>query len=297
MNSLVLAPLHFARHHAGSFISICGFVVAYWSGDAVEGFAFSTGIFLSGAAEKNRPQSGVSMNMNRGKKRHLYKGQLYTTAEAAALAGVTREKLYSRMRRGWSVEYAIEYDEADYKQTRTAVACKWASIWLYQGKDYSTRALADLVGISKATMWARLTRLGMTVEEAVEARRVTSINKKPAAKRRNKCKLYQLAGKEYTLNELSEMSGIPAATINSRMKKLNWPIEKAIKRKSTPRPKFWYQDDLYTIGELAEKAGCGYETMRVRLSRNPSGDRAVKLGPERAKKPPKKLTQGEDTSG
>lgn len=229
-----------------------------------------------------------------GKPRHLYKGQLLTTSEAAELAGVSRALFYSRIRRGWSVEYAIEYDEAAYKQSRTASALKQASVWSYQGKDYSTRALADMVGISKAAMWSRLTRLGMTVEDAVQSKRVSSMKKKPVAKRRSNCNLYELNGKEYTLAELSEMSGIPAATINTRMKKLKWSVEKATKKKSVPRPKFWYQDDLFTIGELAEKAGCKYETMRNRLARNRNGDKAVALGPERPKKQPQKLTQGQE---
>lgn len=227
-----------------------------------------------------------------------YKGEWYTRKELAELAGCTYNTMLHRLgRMGWTVEYAVEFKAADHKAIRIEAAKKRTALYEYKGQWHSLRALANLAGTKKVTLYHRIVSQGMSVAEAVETKTVKRKRGKQPQKRHKNAKLHVFEGKEYTIGELADRFNLGETTILQRMRKLGWSLEKALKRPAKKGPKFWYQDDLKTITELAELAGCPYEVMRNRLARNGNGDRAVAMGPARAKKPPKKLTQGEDTSG
>lgn len=87
-------------------------------------------------------------------------------------------------------------------------------IFKYKGKDYSSlQKLANAVGIKRSTLFYRINKKGMSVEEAINPIR------------------YKYNGKGYaTFKELATDVGIPRSTLYSRMYK-GMTIEEAIEYK------------------------------------------------------------------
>ena len=90
--------------------------------------------------------------------------------------------------------------------------------YIYEGKEYSSKELAKLSGIPEKTLWERIVRGGWTVEKAVS----TPISRDTTVMK------FNYKGKEYTLQELSKMSGMARDTLYFRIRNCKWDIEKAV---------------------------------------------------------------------
>ena len=91
----------------------------------------------------------------------------------------------------------------------------------YKGKIYNTiKDIAKEAGVKYEPLWERLKK-GMSPDEAVQ----DMLNKNLTALPR---KTYKYAGEEVTLNQLSELSGIPEQTIWNRINRSGQTVEEAI---------------------------------------------------------------------
>lgn len=110
----------------------------------------------------------------------LYRGEQKATAELEAVAGVPHKTITDRIRSGWSVEEAVE---TPVSQARKSSEIEW------EGRKWSIVALAEHVGMSHRTLYARLRYYGFTVAEAIQTpvktsgrhcyRKTPTINQQP----------------------------------------------------------------------------------------------------------------------
>ncbi|RTL05541.1 hypothetical protein EKK58_07770 [Candidatus Dependentiae bacterium] len=120
-------------------------------------------------------------------------------------------------------------DRIDGNGNYTKDNCRWADKYTqannkinhnvfitYKNKTQTLKTWAKELGIKYNTLYGRITRSGLTFEQAIQ--------KDPFNK------LYHYKGQSYTLTELSEMSGIPILNIVDRKHK-GWDIEKIINQK------------------------------------------------------------------
>lgn len=131
-----------------------------------------------------------------------YKGKNYSLTELSKIIGVNRSTLYKRLvTLKWSVEEAI-----NRKDTKTRTNLKYCE---YNGKQYSLIELSKISGISRDVLYRRIVELNWDVEKAL----TKDLRKSPA-----NIKLYEYNGKNYTLQELSEILNIPKGTLYYRIK-------------------------------------------------------------------------------
>jgi hypothetical protein len=95
--------------------------------------------------------------------------------------------------------------------------------YMHDGLLLSCSDLAEIAGIPPLTMYRRLNVYGWTVQQAV-SHPVGARVKKHAPQ-----VFHLYRGKPMSYTELSEISGIPKATLCERITKRNWSVEKAVK--------------------------------------------------------------------
>ena len=96
--------------------------------------------------------------------------------------------------------------------------------FLYNGKRHTVIELAEMAGISRNALWARINFYGYSVARAVETER--SLRGKPPGQ-------FTFANRKLSIREWSAIVGVPDATLNWRLA-CGWTIEQAL---STPTPR------------------------------------------------------------
>lgn len=111
------------------------------------------------ALQHNKALKEYKMALLRKKQRlYLYKGKKYTTGQLAEISGLSSQLIFNRIHSlGYSVEEAVETPKRERKRPE--------QLYLYQGKKYTRKQLAELAGIKPMTMYWRLQRY--SVEDAV----------------------------------------------------------------------------------------------------------------------------------
>lgn len=79
-------------------------------------------------------------------------------------------------------------------------------------------------------------------------------------------KKYNYKGKNYTMKELSKISGIKYDTIQYRICHLNWSVEKAVETPLKKEKKYKYKNGMYTVVELSEMTGIPRSVIHGRLT-------------------------------
>lgn len=54
-------------------------------------------------------------------KKHLYKGKGYTVEELSMLSGIKKSTIYDRLKRGWSIEKAVDTPKGNYGERRVSI--------------------------------------------------------------------------------------------------------------------------------------------------------------------------------
>lgn len=106
----------------------------------------------------------------------------------------------------------------------------------YKGSQYTMRELAELTGIKVYTLHRRICILGWDVERAVDT---------PVRTKHHKC-FIEYQGKQWTVTQLAEYSGVGRRTLYARIYNYGWTVEEAVNievraRRSKPeqRKSFW----------------------------------------------------------
>ena len=135
--------------------------------------------------------------------------------------------------------------------------------FIYQDKEYSLTELVKISGLKRSTLYKRLVKLKWDVEKA--------INQKDTKIRTN-LKYCEYNGKQYSLIELSKMSGISRDVLYRRIIELNWSVEKALNQNLRKRQKkvnlYKYNGSDYTLQELSEILNIPKGTLYYRIKNN-----------------------------
>ena len=138
----------------------------------------------------------------------------------------------------------------------------------HEGIFYTIVELSNMTRLSKHRILRRINVYGWSVKRAVE----TPDNEKYG-------QLYKYKNESYSVQELSELSGLLPQTLISRLKS-GWPIEKAVEKPSTrqikpielprkkiiiPRTMFEYNGLIYSLRELSILAQLSIETIYRRI--------------------------------
>ena len=151
-------------------------------------------------------------NANR-KIKYEYKGKMYYIDELAKMSEVSHWTIRMRLEKGWTVKEAVE------TPTRANINQRYGC-YSYKGKEYSLKELSKISGLTRKQLYKRIWECGWTIEEAVETplkKPREGLIKKSHAKKRNRKNVYMYKGKEYTLTELAELSGLPRMALWDRL--------------------------------------------------------------------------------
>ena len=97
-------------------------------------------------------------------------------------------------------------------------------VLLYNGEERTLTELANINGINPCTLYARVSKLGYSVEDALNI---------PV---KNHGSRYSLNGKSHTISEWSKITGMSLSTLQSRLK-AGWTVERMITEPAIPRKK------------------------------------------------------------
>lgn len=173
-----------------------------------------------------------------------YKGNEYTIYELAEISdtGISPHGIQTRLRRGYSVEEAVETPVTEKTMFRE-----------YQGNLYTVAELTDKFAIEGLNPRDVITRIqhGWDLERAL---------KQPKGKKKQpfgiKEQTYEYNGRLYNSYELSQIHpelGLKSVDITTRVNFYHWDIERAI---TQPKKKrgiiFEYNGEKYTSHELAQ---------------------------------------------
>lgn len=136
-----------------------------------------------------------------------------------------------------NVRWATTSENCDNRRTRHSIE--------FMGQAKSITAWAKDIGINEATLRDRLFTSNWSIEKAITTPRMTPeevgrlvTNKRwagHAAKRKSvprhlTVKRFEYLGKQMSIRELSEETGISIDLLRKRLCERNWPIEKAVKK-------------------------------------------------------------------
>lgn len=178
-----------------------------------------------------------------------YKDKDYTVDELSKKLKLPKTTITSRFRRNSDLDKPY-FDKKEY-------------YFNYNNKNYSLTELVKISGLNRSTLYKRLVKLKWDVEKA--------INQKDTKLRAN-LKYCQYNGKQYSLIELSKMSGISRDVLYRRIIELNWSVEKALNQNLRKRQKkvnlYKYNGSDYTLQELSEILNIPKGTLYYRIKNN-----------------------------
>jgi hypothetical protein len=94
-------------------------------------------------------------------------------------------------------------------------------------------------------------------------------------------------GETHTISEWSDKTGIPRKTLEKRLGKYGWPVERAL---TTPSKHHWniieYNGEKKTIRQWSKERGIPVSTIHYRLNKNLPMDEVLKLKPVGEYDPP-----------
>ena len=169
----------------------------------------------------------------------------------------------SRLRMGWSIDRAIS-ESTSHEKT-----------YMYMGKAFTLKELEDLTGISRGTIWARITNYGWSVEKAVD----TPLIPNPVSIWKQK---FKWNGGFYTIEELAEISNgtLFKQTIHDRIKS-GWSIDRIMQTPSKAidteyrKKRYEYNGKYITCEEGAELAGISASWLKTKMKNGMSFQQAV----------------------
>lgn len=145
-------------------------------------------------------------------KQYEYKGKKYALKQLSQMTGLSEHIMRNRLYSGWSIEQVVE--------------TPLSNTYEYKGKWYTTKQLSQMTGLSKRTIITRLQR-GWSVERVVETpKQIVGVDYVPFVKGG----IYNYNGKEYSLKELSEISGISTRRLYKRIKVLGYTVKEAVEK-------------------------------------------------------------------
>lgn len=169
------------------------------------------------------PRSDNSNEADRRSKKIDWQGKKWTRTELAAAYGHSRETLYMRLKKGWSLEEALLTPTGDSGERLTAS----------NGQSMTVTAWAKLTGKTVSTLWYRQ-REGWTVDQIVGL--------EPPPKPTRKHWVVEWNGQKCTARDLARMHGLSLSTVADRLRRGLSPEEAvSSERRNSPgrtlRPK------------------------------------------------------------
>lgn len=141
-----------------------------------------------------------------------------------------KERTQLKEKKTFVIERIVKHEEELAKAAKAAKDEKKASKkesakrevkeYEYNGKSQTLAAWAKELGVATSTLYGRIVKRGMSVEEAFTAERTTS-----------KKEVYEFNGKAQTLAEWSKELGISTSTLYGRIKYRGCTIEQAFTMK------------------------------------------------------------------
>lgn len=178
-----------------------------------------------------------------------YNGKDYTIDKLSKKLNLPKTTISTRFRRNSDLDKPYFEKKEHY--------------FIYQDKEYSLTELVKISGLKRSTLYKRLVKLKWDVEKA--------INQKDTKIRTN-LKYCEYNGKQYSLIELSKMSGINRDVLYRRIIELNWSVEKALNQNLRKRQKkvnlYKYNGSDYTLQELSEILNIPKGTLYYRIKNN-----------------------------
>lgn len=134
--------------------------------------------------------------------------------------------------------------------------------FIYNDKKYSLSELVEISGLKRTTLYKRLVKLKWSIDKAINTKE-TKDNRKL-----NYC---EYKGKQYSLVELSKISGISRDVLYRRIFELNWSVEKALNTKVINKKNnivYEYNGCNYSLQELSNVLQISKETLYYRIKHN-----------------------------
>jgi len=206
----------------------------------------------------------------RGQKYELH-GKTWSAQELADHFSISIQTLYSRLRRGASIEQAVglvSIRPGELKAQKDIQRQPRAAIDLVvDGKHYSSyAALGRAYDLPQHTLRQRIVEYGWSVEEAV--------------KRTGKSKPVEFRGRQYASTvALAEAHGVPVEEFRSR-RNLGWSVAEALGlEKHLEATAFDFEGEMYnSLAELADAKGISRGALRSRIRAGMSIAESVAAG-------------------
>lgn len=164
-----------------------------------------------------------------------------------------------RMKRGWSVEKAMETPLLSPKTH------------LYNGIERSVAEIARLNDTTEKNLQYHVHR-GLTITQALEFLLHGVMSDEAHAGEGTN--IYQYNGKGYSVKGLSQLSNIPRKVIADRLHQ-GMTVEQALTQPLRETTKYLYQGEEYTLMGLAHKTGFPKNTIRNYIYKGNTAEEAV----------------------
>jgi hypothetical protein len=152
-----------------------------------------------------------------------YRGETLTIAELADRHGLKYGLLMDRITRyGWSVEKAVATPTQHDRRRTVPYRAKHELIVEWDGKQQTLTQWCEQLGVDRSLVRGRLSR-GWSFADAI----ATQSDKGIAS--RNKAERFLVDGQSLSIQEISERTGIKAATLRYRLQILRMPMEDALR--------------------------------------------------------------------
>ena len=177
-----------------------------------------------------------------------YQGKTYTVDKLSKKLNLPKTTIISRNRRKTNLDKPY-LEKKEYN-------------FIYNNKEYTLNELSKITGLKRSTLYKRLVKLKWSIEKAINTKE-TKDNRKL-----NYC---EYKGKQYTLVELSKISGISRDVLYRRIFELNWSVEKALNTKVLNKKNitlYEYNGYNYTLEELANLLQIPKGTLYYRIKHN-----------------------------
>lgn len=177
-----------------------------------------------------------------------YNSKIYTVDELSKKLNLPKTTIITRNRR--RSDFNKPYFE------------KKERYFIYNNKKYSLFELVEISGLKRATLYKRLVKLKWSIEKAINTKE-TKDNRKL-----NYC---EYKGKQYSLVELSKISGISRDVLYRRIFELNWSVEKTLNTKVVNKKNiivYEYNGCNYSLQELSNLLQIPKGTLYYRIKHN-----------------------------
>lgn len=230
------------------------------------------------------------MNNTRQNRFLEFRGEKRTLQEWSEMTGLSSRAILRRLQRGWTTEQALSTPLRPVHQKNDLLSLWRAMIRRCTDPNLPSYADYDGRGIAVCDRWLVFENFCMDVEKRPKNATLERIDNnegyspencrwatpKEQANNKRSNRYIVFNSEERTLQQWSELTGIPRKVIANRLDRLGWTLERALSTPcSTARISVTWNGEKISLRALSDLTGVPYQKIRKRLRRGWSTEKAV----------------------